>query len=100
MKLLKFITYLPLKGVLSKIILWFLPILIEVGEPAVAVSPAAVIDTFFRDVTPLFSYELMVGLEKREPVMVPVLLIDSVEVVCSKRSPPLIEVCPDMVRVL
>ena len=77
-----------------------MPILSEVGEPAVAVNPAAVVDTFFRDVTPLFSCELIAVLEKREPVIVPVLLIDSVEVICSKRSPPLIEVCPDTVSVL
>ena len=47
------------------------------------VNPAAVIDTFLSDVIPPFSCELIVGLEKREPVMVPVLLIDSVDVVCS-----------------
>src|SRR5882724_966119 len=82
-KLLKFMTYLPPNGVLSKLLLGFLPILSEVREPAVAVSPAAAIDTFLSEVTPPFSCELIVELEKREPVMVPVLLIDSVDVVCS-----------------
>src|SRR5947208_1371033 len=77
-KLDRFMTYLPPNGLLLIVMLWFLPRLIDVGEPAVAVSPAAVIDTFFNDMTPLFSCELIDVLENRDPVMVPVVLIDSV----------------------